>query len=106
MAKKMTKQEYDAWRSQHAGKNQFEIFHKDGGRVVVDFTFWAATCEDASLGVYVFNSSEDISHLASLFSNIFKKNKIVQAKIFYILLVFGLSYLVCSFVYDFLYMIK
>ena len=36
-------------------------------------------------------------------SNIFKKNKIVQAKIFYILLVFGLSYLVCSFVYDFLY---
>ena len=39
-------------------------------------------------------------------SNIFKKNKIVKAKIFYILLVFGLSYLVCSFVYDFLYMIK
>ena len=39
-------------------------------------------------------------------SNIFKKNKIVQSKIFYILLVFGLSYLVCSFVYDFLYMIK
>ena len=39
-------------------------------------------------------------------SNIFKKNKIVQAKIFYILLLFGLSYLVCSFVYDFLYMIK
>ena len=39
-------------------------------------------------------------------SSIFKKNKIVQAKIFYILLVFGLSYLVCSFVYDFLYMIK
>lgn len=39
-------------------------------------------------------------------NNIFKKNKIVQAKIFYILLVFGLSYLVCSFVYDFLYMIK
>ena len=38
-------------------------------------------------------------------NNIFKKNKIVQAKIFYILLVFGLSYLVCSFVYDFLYMI-
>ena len=39
-------------------------------------------------------------------NNIFKKNKVVQAKIFYILLVFGLSYLVCSFVYDFLYMIK
>ena len=39
-------------------------------------------------------------------NTIFKKNKIVQVKIFYILLVFGLSYLVCSFVYDFLYMIK
>ena len=40
------------------------------------------------------------------FSNIFKKNKIVQARIFYILLIFGLSYLVCSFIFDFLYMIK
>lgn len=40
------------------------------------------------------------------FTNIFKKNKIVQARIFYILLIFGLSYLVCSFIYDFLYMIK
>ena len=39
-------------------------------------------------------------------NTIFKKNKVVQAKIFYILLVFRLSYLVCSFVYDFLYMIK
>ena len=40
------------------------------------------------------------------FTNIFKKNKIVQARIFYILHIFGLSYLVCSFIYDFLYMIK
>ena len=40
------------------------------------------------------------------FNSIFKKNKIVQAKVFYILLIFGLSYLVCSFIYDFLYMIK
>ena len=40
------------------------------------------------------------------FTNIFKKNKIVQARIFYILFIFGLSYLVCSFIYDFLYMIK
>lgn len=37
---------------------------------------------------------------------IFKKNKVIQARIFYILLVFGLSYLVCGFIYDFLYMIK
>ena len=33
---------------------------------------------------------------------IFKKNKVIQARIFYILLVFGLSYLVCGFIYDFL----
>ena len=39
-------------------------------------------------------------------NTIFKKIKVVQAKLFYILFVFGLSYLVCSFVYDFLYMIK
>lgn len=37
---------------------------------------------------------------------IFKKNKIIQARIFYILLVFGLSYLICNFIYDFLYIIK
>lgn len=37
---------------------------------------------------------------------IFKKNKVIQARIFYILLVFGLSYLICNFIYDFLYIIK
>lgn len=37
---------------------------------------------------------------------IFKKNKANQARIFYILLVFGLSYLVVNFLYDFLYMVK
>ena len=47
-----------------------------------------------------------ISKIKRFFTNIFKKNKIVQARIFYILLIFGLSYLVCSFIYDFLYMIK
>ena len=39
-------------------------------------------------------------------SVIFKKNKIYQARIFYILLVFGLSYLVVNFLYDFLYIVK
>lgn len=39
-------------------------------------------------------------------NGIFKKNKIYQAKVFYILLVFGLSYLVTNFLYDFLYVIK
>ena len=37
---------------------------------------------------------------------IFKKNKIYQARIFYILLVFGLSYLITNFLYDFLYALK
>ena len=35
-----------------------------------------------------------------------KKNKIYQARIFYILLVFGVSYLVTNFLYDFLYAFK
>lgn len=39
-------------------------------------------------------------------SRIFKKNKIYQARIFYILLIFGLSYLVVNFLYDFLYIVK
>lgn len=40
------------------------------------------------------------------FSSIFKKNKVLQAKIFYILVMFSLSYFVCSFLYDFLNIIK
>lgn len=37
---------------------------------------------------------------------IFKKNKVYQARIFYILFIFSLSYLICNFLYDFLYLIK
>ena len=33
-------------------------------------------------------------------NGIFKKNKIYQARLFYILIVFGLSYLICNFLYD------
>ena len=40
------------------------------------------------------------------FSSIFKKNKVLQAKLFYILVMFSLSYLVCNFLYDFLNIIK
>ena len=36
----------------------------------------------------------------------FKKNKAFQARIFYILVMFSLSYLVCNFLYDFLNIIK
>ena len=39
-------------------------------------------------------------------NGIFKKNKMYQARVFYILLVFGLSYLTANFLYDFLYMVK
>ena len=39
-------------------------------------------------------------------SVIFKKNKVNQARIFYIFLVFALSYLVVNFLYDFLYLVK
>lgn len=39
-------------------------------------------------------------------NGIFKKNKIYQARMFYILLIFSLSYLITNFLYDFLYIIK
>lgn len=39
-------------------------------------------------------------------NGIFKKNKMYQARVFYILLVFGLSYIVANFLYDFLYIVK
>ncbi len=34
-------------------------------------------------------------------NQIFKKNKIIQARIFYIALIFSISYLVVNFIYDF-----
>lgn len=40
------------------------------------------------------------------FNSIFKKNKVFQSRIFYILVMFSLSYLVCNFLYDFLNIIK
>lgn len=39
-------------------------------------------------------------------NGIFKKNSVYQARIFYILLVFGMSYLICNFLYDLVYMVK
>ena len=39
-------------------------------------------------------------------NGIFKKNRVYQARLFYILLVFGLSYLVCNFLYDLIYIVK
>ncbi len=34
---------------------------------------------------------------------IFKKNKIIQARVFYIVLVLVLTYLLANFLYDFIY---
>ncbi len=39
-------------------------------------------------------------------SSIFKKNKVYQARIFYVLIIFCISYLLCNFLYDFLYFVK
>lgn len=36
-------------------------------------------------------------------NSIFKKNKIVQARVFYIILVFIITYLLANFLYDFIY---
>ena len=39
-------------------------------------------------------------------NGLFKKNRVYQAKILYILFVFGLSYLICNFLYDMVYMVR
>lgn len=38
-------------------------------------------------------------------NGVFKKNKIYQARILYILIIFALSYLITNFLYDFMYML-
>lgn len=38
-------------------------------------------------------------------NGIFKKNKMYQARIFYVIAIFSLSYLLANFLYDFVYMI-
>ena len=35
---------------------------------------------------------------------IFKKNKVIQARVFYLIIVFILTYLLGSFLYDFIYL--
>lgn len=35
---------------------------------------------------------------------IFKKNKIIQARVFYLVLIFIFTYLLASFLYDFIYL--
>ena len=38
------------------------------------------------------------------FNLIFKKNKVIQARVFYLIIVFILTYLLGSFLYDFIYL--
>ena len=35
---------------------------------------------------------------------IFKKNKVIQARVFYLILIFIFTYLLASFLYDFIYL--
>lgn len=59
------------------------------------------------LMIYIFIIPLVIFAMDSININgIFKKNKIYQARLFYILIVFGLSYLICNFLYDLVYMVK
>lgn len=34
-------------------------------------------------------------------NNIFKKNRVIQARLFYLMITLGLSYLIVNFIYDF-----
>ena len=57
--------------------------------------------------IYIFVIPLVIFAMDSININmIFKKNKIYQARLFYILVVFGLSYLICNFLYDLVYMVR
>lgn len=54
--------------------------------------------------IYIFVIPLVIFAMDSININgIFKKNKIYQARLFYIFVVFGLSYLLCNFLYDLVY---
>lgn len=57
--------------------------------------------------IYIFIIPLVIFAMDSININgIFKKNKIYQARLFYIIMVFGLSYLICNFLYDLVYMVR
>ena len=55
--------------------------------------------------VYVLSAIISIFALDAVNLNvIFKKNKVVQARVFYLVLIFIFTYLLGSFLYDFIYM--
>ena len=55
--------------------------------------------------VYILSAIISIFSLDSVNLNvIFKKNKVVQARVFYLVLIFIFTYLLGSFLYDFIYL--
>ena len=55
--------------------------------------------------VYILSAIISLFALDSVNLNaIFKKNKVVQARVFYLVLVFIFTYLLGSFLYDFIYL--
>ena len=55
--------------------------------------------------VYILSAIISIFALDSVNLNvIFKKNKVVQARVFYLVLIFIFTYLLGSFLYDFIYL--
>ena len=55
--------------------------------------------------VFILSAIISIFALDSVNLNvIFKKNKVVQARVFYLVLVFIFTYLLGSFLYDFIYL--
>ena len=55
------------------------------------------------LSIYIFVFPFVVWTLDAInINSIFKKNKVIQARIFYLFLIFSLSYLVVNFIYDFI----
>ena len=57
------------------------------------------------LAVYILSAIIVVWSMDSVNINIiFKKNKVIQARVFYLILIFIFTYLLGSFLYDFIYM--
>ena len=55
--------------------------------------------------VYILSASIVVWSIDAVNINvIFKKNKVMQARVFYLVLIFVMTYLLGSFLYDFIYL--
>lgn len=60
--------------------------------------------EIIKLIIYVLSFFVSLIALDSInINHIFKKNKVMQARLFYLLLAVSLSYLITNFIYDFIF---